>query len=485
METVPKGRENELPPISLNSGSMESLHHHIAEFRAKHPECLEGRILVAVSGGPDSIALAHILHTEGCRISIAHVNYHLRPESDAEEALVKRFAEELDVPCHLLSLPKSESKAAGDSTQVLARQARYAFFESLLEEHSYTACATAHHQGDQVETLLFSMLRGGHPGQLKGIPALRPPFIRPLLQATRAEIDAYIATHELPFATDSSNLQRDYLRNRIRLDVLPALQTINPSASQRILEHWEAGKGRDRLLEHLLTPILNRAVGEEEGDRHLDLGKLDLPKDQLPTLVTVWMQGEGFWGNEILEAVKLLARGPGAAMEFRGRKILRTKSGLLIRSGERLRYENNRQSEIALPNPLPRFHEASTPHRRIKFQRLKEMPDSLRPPPGIHWMDSEALQPPLRIRTWKQGDRMRPLGMSGSKLLSDILAEMGTHLLERQQTLVFADAQGPFLVEGYRIADRVKVQAETREILQVGIEKIVNEPPNHDVQEES
>lgn len=467
---------------------MSDLTAHIRDFDQAHPGILSsGSLLVAVSGGPDSISLAHALHGMGFSIGIAHVNYNLRPESVFEEELVRAFALELQVPFHFHSLPKSATKVDGASTQALAREARYAFFKTLLAERDYTCCATAHQQDDQAETLLLSLLRGGHAGYLSGIPAHRTPFVRPLLKATREDVMAYVRGHRLAFATDSSNLEPAYLRNRIRLEALPALRSINPSADERLIDHWQALEERESLLDHLLMDTMGDAVETEweEGGVHLDLELVKLPDRFKKQIITRFLKEQGFFGNEIKEALKLESSLPGAAQEFRGRKILRTKNGFLIPSMEKERYENNPPLEIAFPEPLPRFHMASTSDRKVVLQRMTGMPERLRAPEGTHWLDMAALKPPIRIRTWQQGDRMQPLGMKGSKLLSDVFSEMGTNVLARQRALVFADAEGPFLVEGFRIADRVKIRPATAEVLIIEIEKIVNDPPNNDVQEPS
>ena len=467
---------------------MSELTDHIRRFGEAHPGLLyPGPLLVAVSGGPDSISLAHALHSTGHSIGIAHVNYHLRPESTAEEELVRAFALELGVPFHSHSLPRSATKVEGASTQALAREARYAFFETLLAERDYTHCATAHHQGDQAESILLSLLRGGHPGQLTGIPAIRPPYIRPFLQATRAEIMAYIEAHHLPYATDSSNFSPEYLRNRIRLEVLPSLRSINPSTEQRLISHWEALEEQEEMLAHLLQDHLAEVVETEweDGGVHLDVEGIKLPERFHMTLVKRFLKAQGFFGNEIKEALKLLDSIPGAVQEFRERKILRTKTGLLIPSLEKERYESSHPLEIVFPEPLPRFHMASTADRKVVLQRMTGMPERLRAPEGTHWLDLRSLKPPIIIRNWVQGDRMQPLGMKGSKLLSDVFSEIGTNVLDRQNALVFADAEGPFLVEGFRIADRVKIRPATEDVLIIEIEKIVNDPPNHDVQDVS
>lgn len=457
------------------------IQHLAAFFQENTLSSTEKGILVAVSGGPDSIALAHGLHRQGLAGGIAHVNYHLRPESDQEEELVRRFAEGLGLAFHLKSLPREASKVAGASTQARARELRYSFFEETMKAEGYAWCATAHHRGDQAETIVLSLLRGGHPGEIATIPALRGAFLRPFLDLDRGQITDYLQAEGLAYATDSSNLKPDYLRNKIRLDVLPALREINPGAEARLVEIARANEEQREALEYFLEKEMAPAVHKEDGEIRFEMEKVLLPGRIKKLAVMQLLKSEGFFGNEIAEVLRLLDGLVGAGLEFRGRKIVHTKEGLLIRSVDAQRYQSSQFLKIVFPDPLPSFHEARTADRRIVFRRLDGVPAKYPPPKGRHWIDVDRLAPPLVLRRWEEGDRMQPLGMRGSKLLSDIFSEMGLNVLDRELAWVLADAKGPILVEGYRIADRLKISGETRTAGELEIEIIVNEAPNPDV----
>jgi tRNA(Ile)-lysidine synthetase-like protein len=208
--------------------------HHLAN---------EGQpILVACSGGADSVALLHVLHALGHPVAAAHVNYCLRgADSEADEQLVRELAARLGVPAavHRQS-PKELAAAEGLSVQVAARRIRYRFFKDELARLGWNRLATGHHRGDQAETVLLHLLRGRSVEVLRGIPVRRGPVIRPLLFAAKAQLIDYLVAEGLPWREDRSNRDPRYLRNRIRHEVLPALAAINPRIEAHLAERAEA-----------------------------------------------------------------------------------------------------------------------------------------------------------------------------------------------------------------------------------------------------
>ncbi len=194
-------------------------------------------VLVGCSGGPDSIALAQALLRIGQPVALAHVNYGLRgTDADADEALVRELGATWQVPVHVR---RPQHEAGMESVQLWARSQRYAFFEELMDRHGYWGCATAHHSDDQAETLLLSLLRSQEAPLWHGIPPRRDRYLRPLLGCTKTEVLTYLAERALPFREDLSNQKPQYLRNHVRLEVLPALRAIHPSVEEQLRQRHQ------------------------------------------------------------------------------------------------------------------------------------------------------------------------------------------------------------------------------------------------------
>ncbi len=236
-----------------------------------------GSVLAAVSGGRDSMALLHVLHSlhkeMGFRLSAVHVNHHLREESDAEQRLVQQFAKTLDVPLAVVDLFIDRDKKGGESIEMAARRLRYEAFVNVLSAMPENAvCATAHHQGDQAETVLMHLLRGSGTRGLAGIQPVRLPFVRPMLFVPTGKIERYIEEHEITYLDDASNRDLRFLRNRIRHCLLPELMEYNPNVQRALASTAMAAQEDDGYLCGL--------AAEEKGK---------LNYQSLPNLA-VWMQ---------------------------------------------------------------------------------------------------------------------------------------------------------------------------------------------------
>ena len=199
---------------------------------------LTDKVLVALSGGADSVALLRVLLQLGYRCEAAHCNFHLRgEESDRDEAFVVRLCETLRVPLHKVDFQTKEYAAGkGISIEMAARELRYAWFESLLPVCGARVIAVAHHRDDSVETLLLNLIRGTGINGLKGIAAKNVHIVRPLLEESRESIEVYLNAIGQVYVTDSTNLQDEYMRNKIRLNILPIMREMNPSVGECIFE---------------------------------------------------------------------------------------------------------------------------------------------------------------------------------------------------------------------------------------------------------
>lgn len=424
------------------------------------------RTLLAVSGGLDSMVMAHLFGRTGLPFAVAHVNFALRGlESDDDARFVQNAAEQYGVPVHLTRFDTlAEAERRGVSIQMVARDLRYDWFAQLLAKHGYAALATAHHQNDVLETLLLNLTRGTGLAGLRGIPIRQGHVIRPLWFATRHELAQYAREHHVAFREDSSNAGDDYVRNRIRHHVVPVLTDLNPNLLQTLAQTV----ARLRAAETIVRAELDRSwqnVAEKRGDGFfLETNRLlSLPEPEFR--LAEWLQPYGFSGDQSAQLFATLRRQTG--QEFRSKTHRVTHD----------RLADGRTGLLVEPRPTPADYEISLPdwpgapvdvagRFRLTFSVVACPPD-FRPPadPDVACLDADVLTFPLTIRPWRLGDRFQPLGLAGTKLVSDLLNDQKLTRAEREQTAVLlADGQIAWVI-GRRIGHRFRVTAETKRLV--------------------
>ncbi|MEW6668492.1 MAG: tRNA lysidine(34) synthetase TilS [Thermodesulfobacteriota bacterium] len=435
-------------------------------------------VIVAVSGGPDSVCLLHILYCLRkelhMKLVVAHFDHGLRPhEDESETGLVRSLAASLNLPFET-ERSATDLGSAG-SLEEEAREARYDFLERVRGLHSGRKIAVAHTLNDQAETFLMRLLRGSGPSGLSGIPPVRGGvIIRPLIEVSRREVETYLKVHGLPFAIDSSNVQAAHLRNRIRLELIPLLLEYQP-----------------RLVEHLA----------ETADRMREDGEI------LDILAADWMEREAEMtpaGQITIPLAPFLAV-PNALQKRITRHILRRVKGDLrriglvhIRSVENLARSERPQGSLHLPNRLrvtrvyDRLCFASPGEKRtLDFSYSMDGPGSLHlgeidmtftlverenaggtTTPVSPWsalLDAARVRFPLVIRTARPGDRFIPLGMKGHKKLKDFFVDLKVPLSRRRSTPLLCQGDVPIWVGGFRIDDRFKVTPSTQRTLEANL----------------
>ena len=218
-------------------------------------ECLKSKkpIIVALSGGADSVCLAHLLWKEKqSQIVLAHFNHHIRAESDLDENVAQNLAKKLELPIEIGHWEQPEK------SELKAREARYKFLRKIQKQYNAQAICLGHHQDDQVETILFNFLRGTGLSGLGGMPFFENEILRPLLNCTKVEILAYCQENDLEFCTDQTNFETTYARNKLRLEIMPELQKINPNLSKTLLQNAEIYRDLKDLLNEEIQPFLNQ-----------------------------------------------------------------------------------------------------------------------------------------------------------------------------------------------------------------------------------
>ncbi|WP_420149148.1 tRNA lysidine(34) synthetase TilS [Spirosoma sp.] len=421
------------------------------------------RILLAVSGGLDSIVMAELFHHIGQPFAIAHVNFGLRgTESDADAFFVQNKAEQYGVPFHLIRFDTATIATERKmSIQMAARELRYDWFYQLLRQHDYPYVATAHHQNDVLETLLLNLTRGSGIAGLHGIRVKQNQLVRPLLFATRDQLAAYAETHKITYREDSSNAEDKYARNRIRHHVVPVLTTLNSSLWQTLPRTVERFRAAEALLKAELERSwqeLTEPVGEQ---LLLPMDRL-LASSELPFRLAEWLKPFGFTEAQTAQMLSTFGQPAGQVFASATYRITHERNGLLL---EPLRPKSDYEIRLAewsdsLISIVDKFF--------ISVE-IAEKPEDfkLNINSNVACLDADKLTFPITIRPWRQGDRFRPLGLKGHKLVSDLLNDYKLNRSEREQSAVLLSGDAIAWVIGRRIDHRFRITAQTKRICQL------------------
>lgn len=410
----------------------------------------DDHVLVAVSGGRDSVVLAHLLHACGYRIALAHMNFGLRgTESVADERFVRDFGAQLGVKVFLEKA--NWDMVSGEGVQLQARELRYAFFDRICREMGFDKLATAHHADDDLETTFINLMRGTGIYGFEGIPVQRGNIVRPLLWATRNEIDAYTAEHKLSYRNDASNEGDDYLRNRIRHHLIPLLQEIeNPEKLKTSLANLkEDAYAMWQMSAHLSV---------QSGPHHVLLLK-NLPPHARETWLYHCLRPFGFnrvQCRDLLvtgETGKSVKSGAFEAVVFKDEvHILNSDAALpmAVSIGNAGSYTF---SEIALRLA---FENAEKPFGNARQSYVK--------------LDADKLEFPLILRMANSGDRFRPLGMAHEVGLLRYLKEKGFGPATHHSHPVLCDKKGEIcLIVGVQIAEWCKLEPSSVRAVNISI----------------
>lgn len=443
------------------------------------------RVLLAVSGGLDSATMAELFHRVGQPFAIAHVNFGLRDvESDADAAFVENKANQYGVPFHLTHFDTATVAAErGISIQMAARELRYGWFSELCTQYGYACVATAHHQNDVLETMLLNLTRGTGLAGLHGIAPRNDRVVRPVLFATRQELAKYAQDHNVTFREDRSNAEDKYARNRIRHHVVPVLADLNPGFWQTLPRTVE----RLRAAETLLQAELNRswqATAELNGQTVLLPAHKVLALAEPVFQLAEWLKPFGFSADQARQMIDSLHREIGQQFQSASHRVTHGRINQNRSTPDGLATKDKPASLSGLRlEPLPVLTEFTytltdwpempidvASRFTLKIDILDKPVDFPFPTdPLTACFDADRLTFPLTIRSWQLGDRFRPLGLNGHKLVSDLLNDLKLTRSEREQTTVLLSNNQIAWVIGRRIDHRFRVTAQTKRVVCVRV----------------
>lgn len=448
------------------------------------------RLLVTVSGGVDSVVLTDLVSRSGFRWAIAHCNFGLRgAESDGDEQFVRQLAARFQVTCHTRRFNTEEyAREKKISIQMAARELRYAWFEETRLQNGYDVIATAHHRDDVVETVLINLVRGTGFKGLQGIRPMHGKLVRPLLFASREEIEKYAATRKLDFRIDSSNNETKYVRNRIRLELLPMLRSLNPAFDDAVLElaaqNARIGAFWDEEVARVKT-ILTSGTGDQMTIDIPGLLEHPDPQDMLWELIRSF----GFYSGQAADIHASLTAAPGKCFFSATHQLLKDREKLIIAPLSHITKPNetsgNSSSSSLLSDSSRPVSPTIAPYEgaaqffntepgitglpfTLSFRVINRTKSFLIPTgPEIGCFDHDKLKFPLTVRKWKKGDHFFPLGMQKPKKLSDFFVDQKISRIDKENVWLLLSGQDIIWIIGHRIDHRYRITGKTKKVLMV------------------
>jgi len=416
------------------------------------------RILVAVSGGMDSVLLLHLLNEAGFHIGVAHCNFKLRDDdSEKDEKFVNQLAKRIDAPFYTKRFDTlSYATKNKISVQMAARDLRYAWFEEIRKKNHYDVIAVAHHQDDEVETFFINLIRCTGIAGLHGIKAKTGKIVRPLLFTGRKEIEEYVKKNKIKFREDKSNKSTKYLRNKIRLQLIPMLKELNPEIESTVKSDIQRIKQIENIFQKLVKEKQEEIQSTDGNITKFNISKL-LQLQNQELFLYEFLKPYGFSGDIIQQILKSLNAESGRQFLSDSYRVVKDRKCLII---------SPHQADAVLESFIVTkgYKELLAPVH-LKFSEIKVVKKiEIDRDKNIANLDLDKLQFPLHIRKWERGDYFIPLGMKGKKKLSDYFTDIKLSLIEKENTWLLCNGDDIIWVIGHRIDERYKVAARTKKV---------------------
>ena len=398
--------------------------------------------IVALSGGADSVALLLLLKEAGYQVHAAHCNFHLRgTESDRDETFCEKLCTDKNIPFHRAHFDTREfAELHKVSIEMAARELRYKWFEQLRKDIGAAGVCVAHHRDDSVETVILNMVRGTGVRGLVGIRPRNGYILRPLLCVSRVEIEGFLAKRGQEYVTDSTNLEDEATRNKVRRRVIPELQQLNGKALENIQRMAE----RMAAVEALLDDYKAKNVRVEAG--RTTIRKCDVTSDYL---LYELLSDYGFNSSQVTQAyTSMMADGVGDIFSSAGYDLLIDRECLLI--------EPHLEPMKPLVIPETGVYVLDEKHKI----RVESGDFSISKEPFVATLDATKIEFPLTVRRVEEGDWMVPYGMKGRKLLSDLMTDLKMSIFDKRKQLVVVDNEGIIVwVVGIRVSQNVAISS--------------------------
>lgn len=419
----------------------------------------EGKLLIAISGGLDSVVLAHLCHKLGLNISLAHCNFNLRGnESDADEEFVMQLAENLEIEVFIESFDTDYfARINSVSTQMAARELRYNWFHELAVQLKFDYILTAHHADDNLETFLINLSRGTGLDGLTGIPEINGKIIRPLLSFSRETIEAFAKDNKIKWREDSSNASTKYLRNKLRLDVIPILKEINPQLLQNLKNTQNYLQDSKIIINDRIEDILDHVKDlENETEIHFNCHKIKSLKNPKAYLFELL---KDYHFTEWQDVEDLLYAQTGKQVLSNTHRLLKNRDVLILTEihldqieKEYSISENENEKQISLG--------------KLNFQDIESLIEVNN---SSILVDKDLLKYPLTVRKWEKGDYFYPFGMESKKKLSKFFKDEKLSLFEKENVWLLCSNENVVWILNYRADNRFKITEDTQHILKISL----------------
>ncbi len=428
----------------------------------------KGKVLLAISGGIDSVVMLDLISKTRINYAIAHCNFELRgDESDKDEEFVRQLAKKYNVKlfvnrCNANNYSKSKSL----SIQEAARELRYNWFNKICLDNQYSNIAVAHNQNDNIETFFINLFRGAGLKGLKSIPIKRDNIIRPLMFATRKQIVEYAKQNNIEFREDSSNSSDYYLRNNIRHNLIPKIQEISPGFTKSAQKSIDNLSDADLLLQSVIDEKKNNLfVSDSSNNTLISINELINLKPN--NIWVFYLLKEFGFSREKSDAICLSLsekeENIGKRFSSENNELLIDRTNLIIRSSTnnvtlKKAHISLNQHKIDVPISMTMESQKNTPE--FIFSRSN----------NVAYFNLDKLDFPLTIRPWQVGDRIIPFGMNGSKLVSDILIDNKVNSFDKEKTYVLLSGKKIIWVVGHRTSNETRVKKSTKDIYVISLD---------------
>ena len=423
----------------------------------------DDRILLTVSGGVDSMVMLSLFTRCGYRVGVAHCNFQLRgAESDEDEVLVEDEAKKHGAAFYNRRFEtRAEMERTGESMEMAARRLRYAWFDALSREHGYTAIAIAHHADDSIETFFINLLRGTGLRGLTGISTQVGKVIRPLLFASRKEILEYAVQNRIPFREDSSNRSTKYLRNKIRLGLIPRIREINPKFTDLMRRNIERLTDTQLFIEAAVAHMREEVVTQADGIATIHVERIEAAYPRNFAVYELLSSQYGFKGD-VCDALCRALSEAATGRRFYAREYVATvdRGRILVERiapGDACEVTVEQGAQRSYCGNMVLYFEACD----IDDIRAYDVPEQ------VALLDADLLRYPLRLRRWREGDTFIPFGMEGRKKVSDYLIDRKVSLPEKQRQFVLLSGDEIVWLVGRRIDDRYRLTDRTENVLRI------------------